>query len=333
MLKMLITPEENDEPPSRPVPQNAKNFPPVLVEGLSGNTATGTKEPANIFQWINSLMKGKSDHSLREAIEEYIEESGKNGEDVTPSSVQERTLLANILSLRDTSVIDLMIPRADIVAIDVNASRQELLSVLAKHQHSRFPVYRETLDDVLGTIHIKDILACLAAEQEINIESLVREVPVISPAISVTELMLIFRQERKHMALVVDEFGGIDGLVAMGDVIGAVLGDIDDEYDTEQESLLLTTREGYIIADGRVDLEEFEEKFGQIFSEEEREEIDTLGGLAFSLAGHVPVKGEKLSHRSGMVIEILKADTRRGRKLMIRHLPAEPYTGKESGRE
>ena len=273
--------------------------------------------------WLSRVVdavKGKPDSSLRETLEEYIEEEP---EDSAPDSVSahEKALLANILKLRDLKVVDVMVPRADIVAIDVGTSQKELLELLAEKQHSRLPVYKETLDHVLGTIHIKDILATLAKGGDINIKNLVRDIPVISPAMHVLDLLLQMRESKKHMALVVDEFGGTDGLIAIGDVIESIVGEIDDEYEPDDTPQLTENTDGSILADARVDIDEFEEKYGRIFSREEREESDTLGGLVFFLAGRIPTRGEVLKHRNGMEFEIVDAGPRHINRICIRNIP------------
>jgi CBS domain containing-hemolysin-like protein len=266
------------------------------------------------------FIKEKTEHTLREAIEEYIEEAGENGE-TTSIAIHERLLLSNLLKLRDLTVIDVAIPRADIAAIDIETSQKDLLELLSERQFSRFPIFKDTLDNVVGTIHIKDIIACLAQKKRVVIEDLVREVPIVSPAMPVLDLLLMMRQKRKHLSLVVDEYGGIDGLVTIGDVIEAIVGEIEDEHEQDVPAVIKSMPDGTVIADGRVDIEEFENEFGQMLTEEEREDIDTLGGLASDLANRVPSRGEVLTHSSGMSLEILDADPRRVNRLRIRHIP------------
>ncbi|NQZ14161.1 MAG: HlyC/CorC family transporter [Alphaproteobacteria bacterium] len=260
--------------------------------------------------------------SLREVIEEYIEDHN-NGEDIDPTvALHEKMLISNILNLQDTSVVDVMIPRADIVAIDIESSQEDLMTLLEDKQFSRIPVYRENMDDILGTVHIKDILSVLAAKKEVQLKELLREVPVVSPALPVLDLMLLMQRQKKHMVLVIDEYGGIDGLVTVGDVIESIVGEIDDEFDQDIEPTLVQRSDGSILADARYDLDEFEESYGKIFTEEEREENDTLGGLVFFVAGRIPARGEVIQHENGMSFEIIDADQRRINKLRIKNLPA-----------
>lgn len=285
----------------------------------SGNSPiTESQEKIGLISWIRGGFKSKPDPSLRETLEEYIDE--KNLSDNTEEdsiSAHEKTLISNVLKLRGTTVFDVMIPRVDIMAIDDTTTQKELLQFLAEKQFSRIPVYKEKLDDVLGTIHIKDVLACLAQGQTIDLKNLVRDVPIISPSMPVLDLLLEMRATRRHMSLVVDEYGGIDGLVTIGDIIEEIVGQIEDEHDSDEQPQMITQNDGSIIADARVNLDEFEEKFGALLNDEERVENDTLGGLMFHLAGRVPARGEVLSHPSGLSFEITEADPRRVAKLRI----------------
>jgi CBS domain containing-hemolysin-like protein len=271
-----------------------------------------------IVSRIKHLFPCKHEEKLREALEEYIAEPGSHSTQTI--SAHERNLIANVLKLRDKNVVDVMIPRADIVSIDVNISRQELMLLLAEKQYSRLPVCGESLDDILGTIHIKDILSQLATEKPLIIRDLVRDVPIVSPAMPVLDLLLHMRKSRKHMVLVVDEFGGIDGLVTIGDLIEAIVGELEDEFDTDIQPEIEESSDGSLYADARFDIDDFENKYGQILNEEERSDIDTLGGLVFSLAGRIPARGEVITHENGMVFEVLDADPRRIKRLRIRGL-------------
>ena len=309
MLKMT---DEKEEPPST-----------TTSPDKSGDVSVQTDHNADdvgIFGKISSFFKPKTDPTIREAIEEYIE--GENGEyEESPFSDHERTLLSNVLELHDMDAVDVMIPRADIIGISYDITQEELLGLLAEKQYSRFPVYKETLDNVLGVIHIKDILACIASNEEIEIDKLVRDVPVISPSMDVLDLLLQMRITRKHLVLVVDEFGGIDGLITLGDLLESIVGEIDDEHNPEEQAEMVLQSDGTVLADARVDIDEFEDEFGNILTKEERQETETLGGLVFFMAGRVPVRGEVLKHKTGMVFEVLEADPRRVNRLCIRNIP------------
>jgi CBS domain containing-hemolysin-like protein len=270
---------------------------------------------------IFSKQKNGTD-SLREALEEYMEEL--EDDTLSPSiAAHETALISNVLKLRDTTVTDVMIPRVDIAAIDINASQDDLMALLSERQFSRIPVYRDTMDDILGTVHIKDILSHLASRLEINIKSLIRPVPIVSPSLPILDLLTKMQSDKKHMVLVVDEYGGIDGLVTIGDVIEAIVGEFDDEFDEETAPQMVERDDGSVVADARLDIEDFEDKYGEVLSEEEREEVDTLGGLVFYTASRIPARGEVIKHDSGMVFEIMEADQRRISRLRIRNIPKE----------
>lgn len=271
--------------------------------------------------WLTALIGKRSENnSLRNALEEYVEDS--NGDTDTPAASHEKILIGNILKLHDLSAADVMIPRADITAISLDASQEELLSLIAEQQFSRLPVYKETLDHIVGSIHIKEILLTLAAKKDIVIRDLMRNVPIISPAMPVLDLLLMMKQQKRHMVMVIDEHGGIDGLVTIGDLIETIVGEIDDEYDHDDTPGFVKNKDGSVTADARLDIDDFEEEFGEILSEDEREDIDTLGGLVFYTAGRVPARGEIITHPNGMVMEIIDADPRRVHRLLIKNIPA-----------
>jgi CBS domain containing-hemolysin-like protein len=325
---MLMTEKSNDtDDPSSPPGVASPVAPPHHLHIVAGDAAHShheaeKKKPreGSIFGFLKTLVKGKSENDLHSALKEYVADLENNESEI---AADERALIENILSLRGLRAVDVMIPRADIVAIDSTISAQDLLSLLSEKQYSRLPVYRDSLDDVIGSIHIKDILAVLARNEKIEIENLIRDVPIVSPAMHVLDLLLEMKQTRRHMALVVDEFGGIDGLVTVGDIIGAIVGEIEDEHEVDDQPQMTIAPDGTVIADGRVDIEELEEKFGAFLSDAERQDIDTLGGLVFAIAGRVPTRGEVLSHDSGLVFEVLDADPRRVSRLRIKNIPQD----------
>ena len=271
--------------------------------------------------------------AVREVIEELIEERAEDRpEGERAIDPNERLLLSNVLKLRSVTAADIMVPRADIIAVEAAMPVTETLAVVVKEGHSRLPVYRETLDDVAGLIHIKD-LAILAADQiagenGVRVSShiltdLLRPVLFVSPAVRVLDLLLEMRLKRAHMAMVVDEYGGIDGLVTIEDVVEQIVGEIEDEHDADQEPELAPQADGSLVADGRVALGTFEERIGRVFSEEEREANDTLGGLVASVAGRMPSRGELVKHSSGIEFEVTDSDPRLVRRLRIRNLPPQ----------
>ena len=293
---------------------------------------TGTN---NLLDWVKKLLPAKNtqnpDDSLREAIEELIEE-----EDTTPQSsvaAHERRLIANILQLRDLPVVDVMVPRADIVAMDIDAPQEELIRLLADKPHSRIPVYKGDMDNIVGVMHIKDMISNIASGMPFERKDIMREAMMVSPAMRVMDLLLQLRQSKVHIAFVIDEFGGIDGLITINDLIEAIVGEIDDEYAFDLEPQLIERPDGSAIADARYPIEAFEEKYGNVFQEDdENSDVDTLGGLITTIAGHVPSRGEVIRHSSGIEFEIIDADPRRIMRVRMRNLPKKdtPPAAEES---
>lgn len=269
---------------------------------------------------------------IEELIEERIEESPEGDAAIDPN---ERLLLSNVLALRDVTARDIMVPRADIVAIEASTPLAEALEALTSGGHSRLPVYRGTLDEILGLIHIKD-LAVFAIQQSLQIDvtqaplqkrtllDLVRSVLFVSPAVRVLDLLLEMRLKRTHMAVVVDEYGGVDGLLTIEDVVEQIVGEIEDEHDTDEAPQMHDGPDGTLLADARLALSDFETRVGAVFNDEEREQADTLGGLVISIAGRVPGRGALVKHDSGIEFEVIDSDPRRVRQLRIRNLPEPP---------
>ena len=277
-------------------------------------------EKSGFISWLRSLLGRKSDDDLRQAIEYYIEETDDG--DTTSLASHEKTLISNVLKLRDLSVDDVMIPRADIISFDLNQAPEDFLSLVSDNPHSRIPAYKTAPDDIVGTIHIKDVLREMAAGRTLDLERLIRDVPIVSPSLPILDLLLQMRQSRKHMVLVIDEFGGIDGLVTIGDLIEAIVGEFYDEHDLGQSPQFQIKDDGTIIADARMDIDEFEDKICPVLEEDERDDIDTLGGLVFTISGRIPARGEILKHASsGLVFEIIDADPRRIKKMRIQNIP------------
>ena len=270
--------------------------------------------------WLRGALGTKSDANWRETIEELIEE-GDDAPD-TEIAAHERKLIANVLRLRELTAVDIMVPRADIVAVDIETPMEELREILGKRAHSRIPVYRESLDDVVGLVHIKDVVTALGCESVPHLREIAREVSIVAPSMPLLDLLLEMRQSRQHMALVVDEFGGIDGLITIEDVVEEIVGEIQDEHDVDVPPHLETKPDGSWIADARLPVEDFEAVAGAILEEEEREDIDTLGGLVFTIAGRVPVRGELLTHAAGFEFEVIDSDPRRIKRLRVRRCAA-----------
>lgn len=280
------------------------------------------------FKGLGLRKNGGS--SVRDALEELIDDegSGEAGEDLAIDP-HERALIRNILGLRDITARDVMVPRADITGVEIDTPLNELAADMVKDAHSRVPVYRDTLDDVVGMVHIKDVLAHVHKGDNVPLSSLLREVLFVSPSIRAMDLLQEMRLTRRHLALVVDEFGGVDGLITIEDLVEEIVGDIVDEHDVEEGPKIAMVGPDTAIADARAEIEDFEALFGKVLDDEEREEIDTVGGLVFSLAGRVAARGELLTHPAGIEFEVLEGDSRRIKRIRIRrvHNEAPPPEG------
>jgi CBS domain containing-hemolysin-like protein len=271
-------------------------------------------------------MRGSdSAAQIRETIQEAIEESDRSGADL---SAPERTMLSNLLRFGELRVKDVMIPRADIIAAEESMSLPDFFTLIREAQHSRMPLYRETLDDPTGVIHIKDVLTQTDVQPDGSfrwkdgpVSQFKRPVLFVPPSMPLLDLLPKMQAAHTHLALVIDEYGGTDGLISIEDVIEEIVGDIADEHD-EDALQVKKLENGIWSADARTDIEEFREQTGiDLAPGEDAEHVDTLGGLVVSLLGRVPQRGEIVPHPSGYEFEVLEADPRRVKRLRIRELP------------
>ena len=272
-------------------------------------------------RWAASLLtalRGR-EPSLRESLEDVIEEHGDDTGDLTR---EERVMLLNIVSLRELKISDVMVPRADIVAIDIAMSFDEMVQVFRQATHSRLPLYRESMDEIIGMVHIKDVVAALAERDDGDrprIADIKRRVLFVPPSMAVVDLLLNMRINRTHMALVIDEYGGTDGLVTIEDLIEQIVGEIEDEHDEQSGPLIRRRRNGALDVDARALVTELEAMIEtDILPDDRDEEVDTVGGLVFTLAGRVPVRGEVVAHDSGIEFEVVDADARRLKTVRVR---------------
>jgi CBS domain containing-hemolysin-like protein len=300
--------------------------------------ATGDPLPDEEPSWLERLLARfglGEEPDLREVIEDALARGKEAGGDTF--SAQERAMLRNILRFGKLNVEDVMVPRADIIAVEDSITVAEFMRVFREAEHSRLPVYRETLDDPRGMIHIRDLMSWIttAAEKSatnldlgavdlgstIGAINILREILYVPPSMPVLDLLLRMQLSRRHLALVVDEYGGTDGLVSIEDLIEEVVGEIDDEHDVAEEPLIREDPRHGLIADARTPVETIEERLGvDLISAEQEEDIDTIGGLVFALAGRIPARGERVRHESGIEFEVLDADPRHIKKLRI-HTP------------
>ncbi|HLJ20581.1 MAG TPA: hemolysin family protein [Stellaceae bacterium] len=271
--------------------------------------------------WLRQLRGERTgEQDLRTSLEELIEEHEEE-----PIDAQERAILTNIVNLHEQSAADVMVPRVDIVAIEVDTPFDQVVKSFVEQGHSRMPVYRETLDDVLGMVHVKDVLPYAADNKPVALAKIVRKVLFVAPSMPVLDLLLQMRLTRVHLALVVDEFGGVDGLLSIEDVIEEIVGEIEDEHDPADPPQMIERPDGSMIVEARMPIDRLEDATGQkLLPEQSEEEINTLGGLVTTLAGRVPARGEVIKHPAGFDIEVLDADPRRVKRLRLRGLPVPP---------
>jgi magnesium and cobalt transporter len=281
------------------------------------------------FKRLMQFLRGENPSSaaMRESLEEVIEESDRKEPAL---SLQERVMLSNLLSFGELKVSDVMLPRAQIVAADEDTPLAELMSLFREAKHSRLPVYRENLDDPTGLVHVKDVLTLLEPNgandyrlTSAKIARIRRPILFVPPSMRALDLLLKMQASHTHLALVIDEYGGTDGLVSIEDIIEEIVGDIADEHD--EEAPALKRDEDGFVADARVELKDFESETGVDLATSEADEgVDSLGGLVASLVGRVPQRGEIIAHPSGYEFEVLEADPRRIKRLRIRRGEAHP---------
>ncbi|MGH1350706.1 MAG: hemolysin family protein [Methyloligellaceae bacterium] len=313
---------------------------------------TGNDDGSSQDGWLdkikNTLGLEEDDVSLRDKISDTLQVDSQGDTSFKP---QERAMLLNILRVGALRVDDVMVPRADIIAIDENESVSELLQMFERAGHSRIPLYRDTLDDPMGMVHIKDLMQWITnysrevsgkssgsgvdltpvdLKTTIALTKIRRDVLFVPPSMSVVDLLLRMQTTRVHMALVIDEYGGTDGLVTIEDLVEEIVGEIEDEHDHEDKPLISEASDGTLVANARTPVSDLEERLDKSLIIAEREdEVDTIGGLVFSIVGRVPVKGEIVRHPNGIEFEILDADPRRIKQLKIDANPTDKKIAKK----
>lgn len=309
-------------------------------QGSSNRSEEDSSRPGLLSGLKNLLFGGDKEPSLREQIEEVIDEAEEEGEDRRGSNIVgdlsqiERKMLRNLLHFGEQTVDDVAVPRGEIVAIAETASFEEVVAIFADAGHSRLPVYRESLDEVVGMIHVKDVFAVLAEDRAAPpLLDLIRQPLYVPQSMGVLDLLAEMRAKRTHLAIVIDEYSGTEGLLTIEDLVEEIVGEIEDEHDDEPEPLIVAGDDGCWDADARAELDDVGEAIDRRLAEIE-EDVDTLGGLAAVLAGHVPEVGEILVHPSGWRIEVTEADERRVHRLRLHppvvvDLEAPPERGDE----
>jgi CBS domain containing-hemolysin-like protein len=296
-----------------------KDAPDYRAPQSNGSANDQISSGRGLRGWLRKVLRPRNGaETLRDTIEELIEQEDA----VEAAGADELIFLRNVLNLRHLNARDVMVPRVDIVAVDVEVALHDLIELIGGKAHSRMPVFRDTLDDVIGMVHIKDVMAYRDDSAQFKLSEIVRRLLFVAPTMPILELLLQMRASRTHMALVVDEFGGIDGLITIEDLVEEIVGEIEDEHDADDAPTLVERSDGSFDIDARLPIPEFEQRMGAVLTDEERDDdIDTLGGLVFAIAGRVPGRGEVIRHESGIEFEILEADPRRIKRLRINGPP------------
>jgi CBS domain containing-hemolysin-like protein len=269
------------------------------------------------------LFGSDGEATLRDQIEEAIESHEGEAPAVGDLTHVERQMLKNLLHFGDLTAGDLAVPRGEIIAVPSDIGFEALVQAFAEAGHSRIPVYEDSLDSVVGMIHMKDVFALRVAAEEPpqDLQTILRTPLYVPESMGVLDLLARMRAERVHLAIVVDEFGGTEGIVTIEDVVEEIVGDIEDEHDEAVEQMLIPLEDGIWEADARAELEDVAETIDARLGLVE-EDVDTLGGLALVLAGHVPQQGEIVEHPSGWRLEVTEGDTRRVNRLRL-HAPPQ----------
>lgn len=287
--------------------------------------ADSSSEGGSIWQGLKSLLFGDDgNQTLRRELEETLDEYDEDRAEGTAQPKRgdlgplERQMLRNLLHFSEKTADDVAVPRADIVAIEEKASFADLVALFSDAGHSRVPVYRETLDTIVGMVHIRDAFAQLASGQvPKTIENLIRQPLYVPQSMGVLDLLLGMRTKRTHLAIVLDEYSGTDGIVTFEDLVEEIVGEVEDEHDDAPEALLVALDGGAWEADARAELEDIAREIDANLGAAD-EDVDTIGGLTFLLCGHVPRVGEIIVHpESGWRIEVIAADPRRVKRLRL----------------
>jgi CBS domain containing-hemolysin-like protein len=318
---------------------------------MSNDKSSESKRAPNFLGRLKRRLAGSKDlrEDLESVIESHAEDSGGPG-----MAADARSMLGNLINFQDLRVSDLMVPRADIVGIEEHETLRALLDQFVEANHSRLPVYRETLDDVIGMIHVKDFLRWMntkgrtsksksvagislsASELSSTVKShnsIIRDVLYVPLSMPASDLLFKMKSSHVHLAVVVDEYGGTDGLVSFEDIVETIVGEISDEHDDDEDDVLLKKQNDTTwIADARVAIATLDETFGvDLLPDDQEDEAYTLGGLVFEMGGRVPVRGEVIKHAAGLEFEIVDSDLRRVKRVRIHVKTEKPAEDASAG--
>ena len=322
---------------------------------MSNDKIPETKKAPNFLNRLRRRLQGSKDlrEDLENVFESHAEVSGGPG-----MAADARTMLDNLVNFQDLRVSDLMVPRADIIGVEEDETLRALLDRFVEANHSRLPVYRDTLDDVVGMIHVKDFLRWMntrgrtsksksvagislsASELSSTVKghnSIIRDVLYVPLSMPASDLLFKMKTSHVHLAVVVDEYGGTDGLVSFEDIVESIVGEISDEHDDDEDDVLIKKQDDITwMADARIAIATLDEMFKvDLLPDDQHDEADTLGGLVFEMGGRVPVRGEVIRHAAGLEFEIVESDLRRVKRVRIHVKTPGPVeddmVGPESG--
>ena len=273
----------------------------------------------NIINKIRSILRTGDRENIKDVLEDLIEDNGNGTEKIDDGT---KNIFKNVIKLNNKCIEDVMIPRADIDAVSIETTLNDLVNFIDKTKHSRIPVFENNLDKVLGMIHIRDLFEKIHQKNTKKKSSkiskkMIRKILFSSPSMKVIDLLLKMRSEQIHMAIVIDEFGGTNGIVTIEDLVEEIVGEIKDEHDFEEvDEIKKISKKSFEIS-ARISLEEFEKRLSLNLNIDEKDEIDTLGGFIFFLLGRIPGRGEVLSYKKNIEFTILEADTRRIKRILV----------------
>ena len=273
----------------------------------------------NIINKIRSILKPSDRENIKDVLEDLIEDNGNGTEKIDDGT---KNIFKNVINLHNKCIEDVMIPRADIDAVSIETTLNDLVNFIDKTKHSRIPVFENNLDKVLGMIHIRDLFEKINQKKKKKkstkiAKKMIRKILFSSPSMKVIDLLLKMRSEQIHMAIVIDEFGGTNGIVTIEDLVEEIVGEIKDEHDFEEvDEIKKISKKSFEIS-ARISLEEFEKRLNVKLNIDERDEIDTLGGFIFFLLGRIPGRGEVVSYKKNIEFTIIEADTRRIKRILV----------------
>ena len=272
---------------------------------------------SNFIKKIFKFFSTEDKNNLRESIQGAIEESSKNGHDNSNLTNKEKTILENILTINKLKASDIMVPRAEIISASYQSNYDDLILIINKESHSRIPIYRKDLDDVIGMVHIKDLIKFISSssKEEFQIKNIMKDILFVPPSMPVLNILLKMQSTKLHMALVIDEHGGTDGLVTIEDLVEEIVGEIQDEHDNEEIIDFKKIDDKTFVADAKMEVNDFIQRTKMDFNSDK---VDTLGGYVFSLINRVPHKGEIIkTEDKKYAFEIIDADPRKIKVLKI----------------